>query len=62
MDRSQRKNHPQSVGDNAAGDKCAVASANAAAVESTQWVNFGEQRWVNSRERQGIVQLRILDV
>ena len=53
MDRSQRKNHPQSVGDNAAGDKCAVASANAAAGESTQWVNFGEHRWVNSRERQG---------
>jgi len=24
MDRSQRKNYPQSVGDNAAGDKCAV--------------------------------------
>jgi hypothetical protein len=54
MDGSQTKSHPDSrAGYNSAGDKCAVASANAAAGQSTKWVNFSEQGWVNSRERQG---------
>jgi hypothetical protein len=51
---SQTKSHPDSrAGFNSAGDKCAVASANVAAGQSTKWVNFSEQGWVNSRERQG---------